>query len=64
MSENKTTYKLRKKYAQELTDKQWQALLPLLPKSKKKAGKAVRFPLDSRSEESAFRVNRRAYSLC
>lgn len=48
MSQNKTTYKTGKKYAQELTDKQWQALLPLLPKPKKKAGKAGRFPLDLR----------------
>jgi putative transposase len=48
MPQDKTTKKTVKKYAHELSDKQWQALTDLLPKPKKQAGKAGRFPLDLR----------------
>ena len=48
MPEDKNKEKKAKKYAQELTDKQWQELADLLPKPKKQTGKAGRFPLDLR----------------
>lgn len=48
MPQDKSKKKTAKKYPQELTDKQWQDLVALLPKPKKKAGKPGRFPLDLR----------------
>lgn len=48
MPQDKTTKKPAKKYPQELSDKQWQALLPLLPKPKKQVGKVGRSPLNLR----------------
>jgi putative transposase len=54
MLQDKTTKKTGKKYAQELTDKQWEALESLLPKPKKKVGKAGRYPLKLREVVNAI----------
>lgn len=54
MPPDKTTKKTGKKYAQELSDKQWEALQALLPKPKKKTGKAGRYPLQLREVVNAI----------
>jgi putative transposase len=48
MLQIKTSKKARKKYAQELSDRQWRKLAPLLPQAKKKAAGPGRPPLQLR----------------
>ncbi len=54
MPQDKTTKKTAKKYSQELSDSQWEVLQELLPKPKKKAGQAGRYPLELRAVINAI----------